>query len=72
MSDMNKFTFEGGLYEKRSDGSLDKVITVSNTKSSGIIDVETTEDQESVTITTAGLTIEDGLLCATFYEEEEV
>ena len=71
MSDMNKFTFEGGLYEKRSDGSLDKVITASNTKSSGIIDVETTE-QESITITTAGLTIEDGLLCATFYEEEEV
>ena len=68
---MNKFTFEGGLYEKRSDGSLDKVITASNTKSSGIIDVETTE-QESITITTAGLTIEDGLLCATFYEEEEV
>ena len=64
---MNKFTFEGGLYEKRSDGSLDKVITASNTKSSGIIDVETTE-QESITITTAGLTIEDGLLCATFYE----
>ena len=50
MSDMNKFTFEGGLYEKRSDGSLDKVITASNTKSSGIIDVETTE-QESITIT---------------------
>ena len=72
MSDMNKFAFEGGLYEKRSDGSLDKVITASNTKSSGIIDVETTEDQESVTITTAGLTIEGGLLCATFYEEEEV
>ena len=71
MSDMNKFTFEGGLYEKRSDGSLDKVITASNTKSSGIIDVETTE-QESITITTAGLTIEDGILCATFYEEEEV
>ena len=71
MSDMNKFTFEGGLYEKRSDGSLDKVITASNTKSSGIIDVETTE-QESITITTAGLTIKDGLLCATFYEEEEV
>ena len=71
MSDMNKFTFEGGIYEKRSDGSLDKVITASNTKSSGIIDVETTE-QESITITTAGLTIEDGLLCATFYEEEEV
>ena len=71
MSDMNKFAFEGGLYEKRSDGSLDKVITASNTKSSGIIDVETTE-QESITITTAGLTIEDGLLCATFYEEEEV
>ena len=69
---MNKFTFEGGLYEKRSDGSLDKVITASNTKSSGIIDVETTEDQQSVTITTAGLTIEGGLLCATFYEEEEV
>ena len=68
---MNKFAFEGGLYEKRSDGSLDKVITASNTKSSGIIDVETTE-QESITITTAGLTIEDGLLCATFYEEEEV
>ena len=68
---MNKFTFEGGLYEKRSDGSLDKVITASNTKSSGIIDVETTE-QESITITTAGLTIKDGLLCATFYEEEEV
>ena len=72
MSDMNKFTFEGGLYEKRSDGSLDKVITASNTKSSGIIDVETTEDRESVTITTTGLTIEEGLLCATFYEEEEV
>ena len=71
MSDINKFTFEGGLYEKRSDGSLDKVITASNTKSSGIIDVETTE-QESITITTAGLTIKDGLLCATFYEEEEV
>ena len=71
MSDINKFTFEGGLYEKRSDGSLDKVITASNTKSSGIIDVETTE-HESITITTAGLTIEDGLLCATFYEEEEV
>ena len=71
MSDINKFAFEGGLYEKRSDGSLDKVITASNTKSSGIIDVETTE-QESITITTAGLTIEDGLLCATFYEEEEV
>ena len=68
---MNKFAFEGGLYEKRSDGSLDKVITASNTKSSGIIYVETTE-QESITITTAGLTIEDGLLCATFYEEEEV
>ena len=72
MSDINKFTFEGGLYEKRSDGSLDKVITASNTKSSGIIDVETTEDQKSVTITSAGLTIEGGLLCATFCEEEEV
>ena len=71
MSDINKFTFEGGLYEKRSDGSLDKVITASNTKSSGIIDVETAQD-ESITINTAGLTIEGGLLCATFYEEEEV
>lgn len=72
MSDSNKFTFNGGLYEKRSDGSLDKVVTANNTKSSGIIEVETSENQETVTISTAGLTIEDGMLCATFYAEEEV
>ena len=71
MSDSNnKFAFEGRLYEKRSDGSLDKVVTASNATSSGLIEVESSEDK--LNISTAGLTVENGLLCATFYEEEEV
>lgn len=72
MSDLkNKFTFDGKLYERNADGTLEKVITTDNIESSGIVEVTPSNNGESINVNTVGLTINsNGLLCATFYEEE--
>lgn len=69
MSNLDKFTFHGKLYEVDTDGTLIRSLSIEDIKAGNGISVEKNED-DTVTISTdLGLSVVDGQLCATFSKE---